>query len=87
MLTKAQSFISDQTFTTCLKKSGISDKTVERAIKDEIDRNHNLDVEEVVMENVADDLDQLKTKFNIFCDITAEKLIHLHLGACITNIS
>ena len=56
MLTKAWNFIPDGTFTNCLKKSGISEKSMEKALNDEDDPFASLDVEEDVMESLKEDL-------------------------------
>ena len=69
------------------EKRGISNKTVEKAINDKDNLFLSPDVEEDVMENLKDDLDLLKTKFNMHCDITVEDLGDLDLDVCITSKS
>ena len=49
MLTKAWNCIPDGTFTNCFKKSGISEKLIEKALNNETDPFASLDVEENVM--------------------------------------
>ena len=68
-------------------KPGISNKTVEKAINDKDNLFLSPDVEENLMENLKDDLDLLKTKFNMHCDVTVEDLGDLDLDVCITSKS
>ena len=48
----------------CFKKSGISEKSMEKALNDEGDPLAGLDVEENVMESLKDDLELIKEKFH-----------------------
>ena len=62
MLTKAWKSIPDGTFTNYFKNSGISEKSMEKALKDENDPFTSLDVEENVMESLKNDLEMTKEK-------------------------
>ena len=64
MLMKAWNSIPDGTFMNCFKKSGISEKSKEKALNDEGDPLAGLDVEENVMESLIDDLELIKEKFH-----------------------
>ena len=80
MLTKARNCTPNQTFIMFFKKLGTADETVERVINDEDDPFRSLDVEEDVLENLKDDLDMLKKRFNV-------ELVDLDLDVCIPNKS
>ena len=64
MLTKAWNSIPDGKFTNCFKKSGISEKSTEKALNDEGDPFASLDAEEDVMESLRDDLEMMKEKLH-----------------------
>ena len=62
MLTQAWNSIPDGTFTNCFKKSGISEKTIEKALNDEDYPFASSDDEEDVMDSSKDDLEMTKEK-------------------------
>ena len=66
MLEKAWDAISNQTFTNCFRKSGISEKDAEKAMNDEEDLFKGLeddDVEEDPVQTLRTDLSILKERF------------------------
>ncbi|XP_065658063.1 tigger transposable element-derived protein 4-like [Hydra vulgaris] len=67
----------------CFK--GISLEAVEKHVNDENDPFCGLDVDETVMENLRDDLELLKTKFNADFNLTADELVDIDLDACIAD--
>ena len=69
MLKKAWDAISNQTFTNCFRKSGISEKDAEKAVNDEEDPFKGLeddDVEEDSVQTLGVDLSILKERFADF---------------------
>ncbi|XP_065658870.1 tigger transposable element-derived protein 4-like [Hydra vulgaris] len=87
MLTKAWNFIPDQTFINCFEKSGISLEAVEKHVNDDNNPFCGLDVNETVMENLRDDLELLKTKFDVDFKLTADELVGIDFDVCIANKS
>ena len=85
MLTKAWSSIPNGTFTNCLKKSGISEVSMERALNDDDDPFVSLDVEEDVMEDLKNDLEVMKEKFNMNFELTAEELVDIDFEISVTG--
>ena len=83
MLTKAWSSIPNGTFTNCFKKSGISEVSLERALND--DPFASLDVEEDVMEDLKNDLEVMKEKFNMNFELTAEELVDIDFEIFVTG--
>ena len=77
MLTKAWNYIPDGTFKNCFKKSGISEKSMEKAINDEDDPFASLDVEEDVMRSSKNDLEMMKEKYHENYDMTTEELVDI----------
>ena len=78
MLTKAWSYIPNGTFTNCFKKSGISEVSMERILNDDNDDPFtSLDVEENIMEDLKNDLEVMKEKFNMNFELTAEELVDI----------
>ena len=71
MLKKAWDAVSNQTFTNCFRKSGISQKDAEDAINEEDDPFKELQVDEYVEEDVVQtlnaDLSALKNRFSDRC--------------------
>ena len=63
MLTKVWNSIPDGTFTNCFKKSGISEKSMEKALNDDDDPFASLNAENHVMGSLKDDLEMTKEKF------------------------
>ncbi|XP_065662613.1 tigger transposable element-derived protein 4-like [Hydra vulgaris] len=87
MLTKAWKSIPDQTFINCFKKSGISLEAVEKHVNDHNNPFCGLDVDESVIENLRDDLELLKTKFDADFNFTADELENVDYDVCIANKS
>ena len=85
MLTKAWSSIPNGTFTNCFKKSGISEVSMERALNDDDDPFASLDVEEDVMEDLKNDLEVMKEKFNMNFELTAEELVDIDFEISVTG--
>ena len=85
MLMKAWSSIPDGTFMNCFKKSGIPEKSMEKASNDEGDPLAGLDVEEDVMESLKDDLEMIKEKFHENYGMMAEELVDLDFEISVTN--
>ena len=83
MLTKAWSSIPNGTFTNCFKKSGISEVSLERALN--YDPFASLDVEEDVMEDLKNDLEVMKEKFNMNFELTAEELVDIDFEVFVTG--
>ena len=83
MLTKAWSSIPNGTFTNCFKKSGNSEVSLERALND--DPFASLDVEEDVMEDLKNDLEVMKEKFNMNFELTAEELVDIDFEIFVTG--
>lgn len=80
MLKKAWDEVSNQTFTNCFKKSGISQKDAEKSINEEDDPFKGLgdeDVEEDVIQTLNADLSVLKERFadQIDTDITTDDYV------------
>ena len=85
MLTKAWSSIPNGTFTNCFKKSGISEVSMERALNDDDDPFASLDVEEDVMEDLKNDLEVMKEKFNMNFELTAQELVDIDFEISVTG--
>ena len=85
MLTKAWSSVTNRTFTNCFKKSGITEVSMERALNDDDDPFASLDVEEVVMEDLKNDLEVMKEKFNMNFELTAEELVNIDFEISVTG--
>ena len=85
MLTKPWNSIPDGTFTNCFKKSGISEKSVEKALNDENYPFASLDVEEDVMESLKDDLEIMKEKLYENYGMTAEELVDIDFEISVTS--
>ena len=79
MLIKAWNSIRDGTFTNSFKKSGVSGKSMEKALYDEDDPFASLDVEEDVMESLKDDIEMMKEKFHENYGMAAEELVDIVL--------
>ena len=65
------------TFTNCFKKSGISEKSMEKDLNDMDDPFASLDVEKNVMESLKDDLEAMKEKLHENYSMTAEELVDI----------
>ena len=87
MLTKAWNSIPDGKLTNRFKKSGISGKTIKKALNDEDDPFASLDVEEDVIESLKDDLKMMKEKFHENCGMTAEELVGIDFEMSVTSTS
>ncbi|XP_065668047.1 tigger transposable element-derived protein 4-like [Hydra vulgaris] len=87
MLTKAWNSIPDQAFINCFKKLGTSLEAVEKHVNDDNDLFCGLDVDKTVMENLRDDLELLKTKFDADFYLTVEELVDIDFDVCIANKS
>ena len=87
MLTKSWTSTPDGTFTNCFKKSGISEKSIEKALNNEHDPLSNLDVEEDVMESLKDDREMMKEKFHKNYCMTAEELVDIDFEISVTSTS
>ena len=87
MLTKAWSSIPNGTFPNCFKKSGISEVSMERALNDDDDDDPlaSLDVEEDVMEDLKNNLEVMKEKFNMNFELTADKLVDIDFEISVTG--
>ena len=85
MLTKAWRSIPNGTFTNCFKKWGISEVSMERALNDDDDPFASLDVEEDVMEDLKNDLELMKEKFNMNFELTAKELVDIDFKISITG--
>ena len=86
MLTKAWSSIPNGTFTNCFKKSRISEVSMERALNDDDDDPFaSLDVEEDVMEDLKNDLEVMKEKFNMNFELTTEELVDIDFEISVTG--
>ena len=85
LLTKAWSSIPNGTFTNCFKKSGISEVSMERALNDDDDPFASLDVEEDVMEDLKNDLEVMKEKFNMNFELTAQELVDIDFEISVTG--
>ena len=86
MLTKAWSSIPNGTFTNCFKKSGISEVSMERILNDDDDDPFtSLDVEENIMEDLKNDLEVMKEKFNMNFELTAEELVDIDFEISVTG--
>ena len=79
MPTKAWNSIPDRTFTNCFKKSGISEKSMEKALNDKDDPFASLDVDEDVMECLKDDHENY--------GMTAEELVNIDFEISVTSTS
>ena len=80
MLKKAWDGISNQTFTNCFRKSGISEKDAEKAMNDEEDPFKGLEddnVEEDPVQTLGADLSILKERFadQIDADISLDEYV------------
>ena len=80
MLKKAWDAISNQTFTNCFRKSGISEKDAEKAMNDEEDPFKELeddDVEEDPVQTLGAEISILKERFvdQIDADISLEEYV------------
>lgn len=73
MLRVAWDSVSNQTFTNCFKKAGISSETVERAVNDEDDLFADLGVEENVVRELEAD------KFRVDYQMTADEQVDVDL--------
>ncbi|XP_065664689.1 tigger transposable element-derived protein 4-like [Hydra vulgaris] len=69
-----------------IKKSGISE-AVEKYVNDDNEPFCGLDVYETVMENLRDDLELLKTKFDADFNLTVDELVDIDFDVCIANKS
>ena len=87
MLTKSWNSTPDGKFTNCFKKSGISEKSIEKALNNEHDPLSNLDVEEDVMESLKDDREMMKEKFHKNYCMTAEELVDIDFEISVTSTS
>ena len=87
MLTKAWNSIPDGTFTNCFKKSGISEKLMEKVLNDEDDPFASLDVEEDVMESLKNNLEMMKGKFHENYGMRAEELLDIDFEISVTSAS
>ena len=87
MLTKSWNSTADGTFTNCFKKSGISEKSIEKALNNKHDPLSNLDVEEDVMESLKDDREMMKEKFHKNYCMTAEELVDIDFEISVTSTS
>ena len=85
MLNKAWGSIPDRTFLNCFKKSGISEKSAEKALNDEDDPFANLDVEEDVIEELRGDFQVMKEKVNVNFELTAEELVDIDFEISVTG--
>ena len=86
MLTKVWNSIPDGTFTNCFKKSGISEKPMEKALNDDDDPFASLNAENRVMESLKDDLEMTKEKFHENYGMTAELVdIDFEISVTITS--
>lgn len=79
MLRVAWDSVSNQTFTNCFKKAGISSETVERAVNDEDDLFADLGVEENVVRELEADLEKMKDKFRVDYQMTADEQVDVDL--------
>ena len=84
MLKKAWDAISNQTFTNCFRKSGISEKDVEKATNDEEDPFKGLEddnVKEDSFQTLGADLSILKERFadQIEVDISLDEYVHFDI--------
>ena len=85
MLTKAWNSIPNGTFTNCFKKSGISEVSMERVLNDDDDPFASLDVEEDFMEDLKNDIEVMKEKFNMNFELTAEELVDIDFEISVTG--
>ena len=85
MLMKAWNSIPDGTFTNCFKNSGISEKSMEKALDDEGDPFASLDVEKDVMEILKDDLEMINEKFHEKYGMMATELVDLDFAISVTS--
>ena len=89
MLKKAWDAVSNQTFTNCYRKSGISERDAEKAINDEDNPFEGLeddDVEEDAVQTLGADLSVLKERFanQIDADITLDEYIDFDIEVSTT---
>ena len=87
MLTKAWNSIPDRTFTNFLKKSGISEKSMEKVLNDKDGPFASLDVEEDVVEILKRDLEMMKENFYENYGITAEERVDIDFEISVTSTS
>ena len=73
------------TFTNCFKKSGISEKSMEKDLNDMDDPFASLDVEKNVMESLKDDLETMKEKLHENYSMTAEELVDIDFEIFVTD--
>ena len=73
------------TFTNCFKKSGISEKSMEKDLNDMDDPFASLDVEKIVMESLKDDLETMKEKLHENYSMTAEELVDIDFEIFVTD--
>ena len=85
MLTKAWSSIPNVTFTNCFKKSGISEVSMKRALNDDDEPFASLDVEKDVMEDLKNDLEVMKEKFNKNFELTAAEVVDIDFEISVTG--
>ena len=86
MVTKPWNSIPDGKFTNCFKKSGISEKSMDKTLNDEDDPFPSLDVEEDVMESLKDDPEMMKEIFHGNYGMTAEELVDTDFEISVTTI-
>ena len=67
--------------------SGISEKSMEKALNDVDDPFASLDVEENVVESLKDDLEVMNKKFRQNYGTTAEELVHIGFKIFVTSTS
>ena len=81
MLKKAWDAVSNQTFTNCFRKSGISKKDAEKAMNDEEDPFNGLEDDDVEQDPVQTDLSILKERFadQIDADISLDEYVDLDI--------
>ena len=73
------------TFTNCFKKSGISEKSMEKDLNDMDCPFASLDVEKNVMESLKDDLETMKEKLHENYSMTAEELVDIDFEIFVTD--
>ena len=82
ILTQAWNSIPDGTFTNFCKKSGISEKTMEKALNDEDYPFSSSDVEEDVMDSLKDDPEMTKEKVQENYGMSAKELLDIDFAIC-----
>ena len=88
LLTKAWNSIPDENVTNFFKKSGISEKSMEKTLNDENDPFiTSLDVEEDVMKTLKDDIEMMKEKFHENYGMTDEELVNIDFQISVTSTS